>query len=194
MIANDQELLTVLGRIAWFQQQLAHLRQTEHNPANYRETASGFLAEIDRMQLEVRDYFCSPPNEKVTADEHRAVANGDPAVSVPDIPLRLDKHGDIRIGQSRVLLDTILGHYKAGMSPEEIARGYDTITLADVYETIGYYLRHKEDVEAYLERRDAEAEALRQRIEASQPSKADLKAQIKERWAKRKTDHAAPVD
>ena len=57
MIANDLELKTTLDRIAWFQQQVAHLRKTETNPANYRAAASGFLAEIDRMQLEVREYL-----------------------------------------------------------------------------------------------------------------------------------------
>ena len=49
MIANDQELQTTLERITWFQQQLAHLRNTETNPVNYRAAASGFLAvEVDR--------------------------------------------------------------------------------------------------------------------------------------------------
>lgn len=65
MIANDRELQTTLERIAWFQQQLTHLRRTENNPVNYRAGASGFLAEIDRMQLEVRDYFCVLPTESV---------------------------------------------------------------------------------------------------------------------------------
>jgi hypothetical protein len=69
MIANDCELQTTLERIAWFQQQQAHLRRTEDNPANNRAAASGFLAEIDRIQLEVRDYFCFPPTERVEAVE-----------------------------------------------------------------------------------------------------------------------------
>ncbi len=67
MITNDQELQTTLGRIAWFQQQVAHLRKTETNPVNYRASVSGFLAEIDRMQLEVRDYFSFLPMERVGA-------------------------------------------------------------------------------------------------------------------------------
>jgi len=70
MIANDQELQTTLDRIAWFQQQVAHLRRTQTNPVNYRAAASGFLSEIDRMQLEVREYFCVLPaaEEGATAD------------------------------------------------------------------------------------------------------------------------------
>jgi len=63
MIRNDQELEAILERIRHFQAQLAHLRKVETNPANYRSSASGFLAEIDRMQLEVREYLSLPAVE-----------------------------------------------------------------------------------------------------------------------------------
>lgn len=67
MIENDQQLEITLQRINWFQQQVAHLRKTETNPANYRASAGGFLAEIDRMQLEVREYFSFLPSENAKA-------------------------------------------------------------------------------------------------------------------------------
>lgn len=67
MIANDQELKVTLDRIAQFQAQVAHLRNTETNPANYRAAVSGFLTEIDRMQLEVREYLSLHPRELPTA-------------------------------------------------------------------------------------------------------------------------------
>jgi hypothetical protein len=63
MIANDRELQTILERIRWFQQQVLHLRSTVTRPENYRAAVSGFLAEMDWMQLEVRDYFSFLPNE-----------------------------------------------------------------------------------------------------------------------------------
>ena len=63
MLLNDQELTTTLERIAHFQQQVAHLRRVETNPANYRGASSGFLTEIDRMQLEVREYLSMLPAE-----------------------------------------------------------------------------------------------------------------------------------
>lgn len=63
MIANDQELKVTIERIAHFQAQLTELRKAETNPANYHASASGFLAEIDRMQLEVRDYLSTHPAE-----------------------------------------------------------------------------------------------------------------------------------
>jgi hypothetical protein len=65
MIANDQELQTTLDRIGWFQRQVAQLRKTENNPVNYRAAVSGFLAEIDRMQLEVREYLSFLPAQQV---------------------------------------------------------------------------------------------------------------------------------
>lgn len=67
MIANDRELQTTVERIAWFQQQVAHLRRTETNSVNYRAAVSGFLAEIDRMQLDVREYFSYLPTETAGA-------------------------------------------------------------------------------------------------------------------------------
>ena len=63
MIANDQELRVTLDRIARFQEQVAHLRKMETNPQNYHATASGFLAEVDRMNLEVQEYLSIHPAE-----------------------------------------------------------------------------------------------------------------------------------
>jgi hypothetical protein len=67
MITNDQQLQTTLERITWFQNQVAHLRKTETNPVNYRASGSGFLTEIDRMQLEVREYLSFLPSERTKA-------------------------------------------------------------------------------------------------------------------------------
>ncbi len=63
MIANDQELQVTLERIAKFQRQVSVLRASETNPANYHASASGFLAEIDRMQLEARECLSLHPAE-----------------------------------------------------------------------------------------------------------------------------------
>jgi hypothetical protein len=60
MISNDTELATTLERIGRLYDQLVKLRNVETSPVNYRLSASGFIAEIDRMQLEVREYFSTP--------------------------------------------------------------------------------------------------------------------------------------
>ena len=67
MIATDQELYAMLERIRHFQEQVAHLRIAEANPINFRLSASGFLAEIDRMQLEVREYLSLHPTDPAVA-------------------------------------------------------------------------------------------------------------------------------
>jgi hypothetical protein len=66
MIADDQELNATLERIARFHEQVAHLRRVETNPANYHGAVSGFLAEIDRMQLDVREYLSIHPADVVS--------------------------------------------------------------------------------------------------------------------------------
>lgn len=63
MIKNEQELKVTRERIAYFEDQVAYLRKMETNPENYHAAASGFLAEIDRMQLEVREYLSIHPAE-----------------------------------------------------------------------------------------------------------------------------------
>ena len=63
MIRNDQELEATKERIRYFQHQVEKLRQVETNPQNYRLSAGGYLAELDRMNLEVREYLSLHPSE-----------------------------------------------------------------------------------------------------------------------------------
>jgi hypothetical protein len=57
MIKNDQERQATLERLRYFQQQVEKLPQVETNPINYRLSASGYLTEIDRKHLAVREYL-----------------------------------------------------------------------------------------------------------------------------------------
>ena len=88
----------------------------------------------------------------------------------PDaVPLRLDEGGAVRVGKSRVTLDVLVEQYENGMSAEDLCRAYDSLELADVHAVIAYYLRHREDVQAYLKRRKDEAESLRSQVQAGRP-------------------------
>jgi hypothetical protein len=75
----------------------------------------------------------------------------------------------VRVGGSRVSLDLVVEQYESGMTPEDMVRAYDTLELGDVHAVIAYYLRHRNEVRAYLKRRAEEAEALRAKIEAERP-------------------------
>jgi hypothetical protein len=63
MIKNDKELEATKERIRYFQDQVEKLRQVETNPQNYRSSAGGYLAEVDRMNLEIREYLSIHPSE-----------------------------------------------------------------------------------------------------------------------------------
>src|SRR4051795_11729961 len=103
-------------------------------------------------------------------------------------PLRVDEGGAVRVGNSRINLDLIVAQYENGMTPEDMVRAYDTLLLADVYAVIAYYLRHRDEVRAYLKRREDEAEALRAKIEAERPRVA--REELLARRRAREKDHA----
>lgn len=76
-------------------------------------------------------------------------------------PLQRDPMGAIRVGGTRVTLDTVVGAWDDGADAEEIAARYDALALADVHAVLSYYLRHREEVQAYLDRRREKAEEVR---------------------------------
>ena len=92
------------------------------------------------------------------------------AIEVSPVPLRADEHGVMRIGQTRVRLDTVITAWRQGESPEQIVENFDVLDLADVYAVISYYLRHRTEVEAYVERNRQEGEQLRAEHERQFPS------------------------
>lgn len=82
------------------------------------------------------------------------------------IPLRPDANDVIRIGNTRVPLDTMVASFKEGTTAEEIVAQYPGLSLADVYAVIGYYLQRQPEVEAYLKQRQQMAHEARQQNEA----------------------------
>jgi len=86
-------------------------------------------------------------------------------IRVDPAPLRVDAHGAVRVGNTRVTLDTIIAGFKRGATAEELAQQYSAVSLEEVYAAISYYLSHRDEVEAYLGERRKQAFLLRQRIE-----------------------------
>ncbi|NJM57215.1 MAG: DUF433 domain-containing protein [Synechococcales cyanobacterium RU_4_20] len=85
--------------------------------------------------------------------------------SVEPIPLRADPSGIIRVGRTRITLDTVVTAFLEGCSAEEIREQYPSLQLPDVYSAIGYYLRHQNEVDAYLLARRQLAAKVRQEAE-----------------------------
>ena len=84
-------------------------------------------------------------------------------------PFRKDETGAIRIGNTRVLLELVIRAFQDGASPESIVQRYSTLSLSDVYTTIGYYLRHQAALEKYLKDREELAESIQQRYQQFNP-------------------------
>jgi len=93
-------------------------------------------------------------------------------------PLREDASGALRIGDSRVLLELVIRAFQDGATPETIVQRYSTLALADVYAVIGYYLRHRNEIEGYLARREEKAEDVRRRIETQQGDLSEIRARL----------------
>ncbi len=85
------------------------------------------------------------------------------------VPIERNADGVLRVGGTRVTLDTVVTAFQFGATAEEIARGYPSLKLADVYAVISYYLQHQAEVEEYLQQRQQQAAALREEIEKRFP-------------------------
>lgn len=81
-------------------------------------------------------------------------------------PLQADADGVVRVGQTRVTLDTVVAVFQQGTTAEEIVYRYPSLKLGDVYATIAFYLNHQQEVEAYLEQRQRQAQEVRKMNEA----------------------------
>jgi len=111
-----------------------------------------------------------------------ALANSEP------IPIRRDQHGRLRVGQTSVLLDLVIYSFRLGQTPETITEQYPTLSLDDVYLAIGYYLRHRVEIDDYLRSQEAEAEAFKHDYEAQHPPALTREVLLARLSAKRHSD------
>jgi len=84
----------------------------------------------------------------------------------PAIPLYTDEDGVIRVGNTRVRLDTVVYAFNQGYTAEDIVSQYPSLQLPDVYAIITYYLNNRQETDEYIRRRQANAAKTRQEIEA----------------------------
>jgi uncharacterized protein (DUF433 family) len=56
-----------------------------------------------------------------------------------DMPFTVTEYGTIRVGASRVSLDSVIHHYKLGATAEQIAYSFPSLSLVDIHLAIAYY-------------------------------------------------------
>ena len=88
-----------------------------------------------------------------------------------EMPIRQDEYRRWRVGNTRVLLHLVIYSFLNGNTPETITDQYPSLSLDSVYLTLGYYLRHRAEIDTYLRAQEAEFEANRREDEARHPQR-----------------------
>lgn len=101
---------------------------------------------------------------------------------VGEAPLSIDADQVIRVGRTRVTLDTVISAFLEGATAEEIAEDYSSLNLADVYVVLGFYLGHKAVVDQYLEERRQLGDAIEKEIRGQQKN-GSLREKLMDRMA-----------
>ena len=70
------------------------------------------------------------------------------------------------------LLEVVIHEFRNGAKPEEIVASYDAVALADVYLVPVSYLRHPDEIDAYLRRREQEAPVIRRSKQHNPPAQS----------------------
>jgi uncharacterized protein (DUF433 family) len=101
-----------------------------------------------------------------------------PSLQAESPPLHQDSDGSLRVGNSRVLLEMVIRAFQDGATPEAIAQRYSTLALPDVYAAIAYHLRHPQEIEDYLARREQAAGAIASQVGQHQRDLSELRARL----------------
>ena len=98
------------------------------------------------------------------------------------IPLSSGPDGVIRVGNTRVTLETVVHEFKNGSTAEEIVYQYPVLDLADVYAVISFYLKNQTAVESYLLSSNVAAERIQAIVQHQFPA-TDLRQRLLDRQA-----------
>jgi uncharacterized protein (DUF433 family) len=83
----------------------------------------------------------------------------------------VDYHdGGYWVAGTRVSLDSIVYRWREGLSPETIQREcFTTLTLAQVFGALAYYLDHQAEIDEYLKRQQAKEQIIAQQLREQYP-------------------------
>ncbi len=164
---------------------LSKIEQARHTPRDGTLTKIALALDLTLAELEEQVAACVLGVPATRAGRQPVAAVARPALVVASLdsqeprPVRRDGNLVLRVGDSRVTLDTVSAAFDSGASAEEILYRYPSLPLVDIYAAITYLLRHRSAVDAYLGQRQEKATArrdehaarfglarLRQRLEA----------------------------
>ena len=105
------------------------------------------------------------------------------ALQTPSDLLYCTPQGTWRVVDTRVSLDSVIYAFWDGSAPEEICLDFPTLTLAQVYSVITYYLTHRDQVDAYLKEQQRVADEIREELESRH---SDFLADLRQRLLARR--------
>lgn len=88
------------------------------------------------------------------------------AVITEIVPLATDDYGVIRVGETRIPLETVVTSFEQGASAEQIVYQFPVLKLADVYAVIAYLLNHPPQIRDYMQKVEAEEFVAQRNIHA----------------------------
>jgi uncharacterized protein (DUF433 family) len=109
------------------------------------------------------------------------------------VPLTRDSYGVLRVGGTRVSLDSVIYDHLRGSTPEQIVENFPSLRLEDIYAVVGYYVAHRTEIDAYLLAQEAEDERIRAEWEAGWDREA-FRKKVMERKAAQEAGNGAPGD
>lgn len=105
-------------------------------------------------------------------------------MSLQEIPADLfywTPQGTWRIAGTWVSINSVIHSFLDGATSEEICQDFPSLSLAQVYSTIAYYLTHRTQVDAYLQEQQRQADKLEQEL---QTQHAVFLAELRQRLLK----------
>jgi uncharacterized protein (DUF433 family) len=76
-----------------------------------------------------------------------------------------ERNGAFYVAGSRVSLASVIFDFRGGASPESIRQDFPSLSLAQVYGAVAFYLNHPDACEVYLQGLDAKWKDLERRTD-----------------------------
>ncbi len=104
------------------------------------------------------------------------------AIREPGVPLEVWDDGSVRVGGTRLLLDTVVGGFNLGNPADKLGEIHGGLPAQVIRDVIAYYLRHRGEIDAYIRQGEEAADEAYRKISAL-PGHAEALNDLKARMA-----------